>query len=168
MTAGNKQRAEKISAPVALIWAAAVLAALALFAKVRDAGGLYLHGTGVIWCTTEFSCLHEVGHHVDHLKGYPSQGRAFQAAVGRLAAQRHPHPRYIAAQNIILALPEGGLLAWGGYAELYADLYALHMWGVPLPPDLQPFYAGNQPARASRSRESSSQACRSSWMPEAQ
>ena len=114
------------------------------------AGGQYL-GNGLLNCQSERACIHELGHYKDELMGFPSRSPEFQKAVSDYYAQheidkitacfgglncllwRMPgimnHPRLESADG------------WGGFSELYAEIYAGWRLGkFDIPVEFFPFF----------------------------
>lgn len=108
----------------------------------QQARGWYDPITGVMHYTDDWSRLHELGHQLDHVLGDISQGKEFRRAVEiynqvqwQLPADlrdanawRIGHfpginaPRDRVSQVYSDAFWQGG---WGGYRELYAELWAM-------------------------------------------
>lgn len=96
----------------------------------------YFPDLNLIWCTDEIYCLHEVGHHVDRLGGYISQTKEFQSSVDKYISTLddcHGNERvdcwmvdFPGVNNNPLAEGDGVEHNWGGYGEMYANLYAYY------------------------------------------
>lgn len=93
--------------------------------------GSFDPATGQILCSDAYTCKHETGHWIDRSLGYPSVHPAFQAAVcavdGSDAFSQWVQSFPGVCSNPILRVP--GYADWGGYQEIYADIYAV--WDVP-------------------------------------
>ena len=108
--------------------------------------GEYNPITGLMWCSDQWSCLHELGHKLDHQSGWISQGEDFRNALKFYVVveieSRHPS----ALAQFILDYPfSDGAHSRPGYnlqAELYADIFAGYAKGNPtrLPPVIAQFY----------------------------
>lgn len=138
---------------VTVLLIALVIIETALINELRQPpaklGGLYGKlGTGYsLWCTSEYTCLHEVGHAVDSMNGRPSVSPEFQAAIESLAKQSWVfewgglRARLTVFPGILArSMLSGPIGEWGGYRELYAELYAYFHRGGEIPPELQPFF----------------------------
>ena len=44
--------------------------------------GAYNTWSGLIWCRTEEACIHEIGHKLDDMAGWPSSSAEYKEAVG--------------------------------------------------------------------------------------
>jgi len=132
-----------------------ILAILAIWSNLPR--GFYIASLDVTYCTDARSCLHEQAHRIDYRDGEPSQSYAYWYAVQehRLVAWECPTCRdeyseitrdfpgigspYL--QNTcppFMVCDSGG---WGGYRELYAEMWAQADGNINnLPPVFRPFY----------------------------
>jgi hypothetical protein len=116
------------------IW---IVAIATTWTKYRGSTGLYAPYINVIWCSDEFSCLHEVGHFVDTKLDNPSQSEEFRVAVQNCIETCANQE----LRNMLIEFPiENGCFEWGGYRELYAELYALYQSDFQLPYELIAFF----------------------------
>lgn len=109
----------------------------------------------------EFTAIHEVGHCIDYWYGNISETKEFQDAVENYIKQnRKPESECVGIRNkedIICELQifpgiAGNLMhtnddpglapvgVWGGYDEVYAEIYALWHYYYDLPEELRYFY----------------------------
>lgn len=117
-------------------------------------GGGYI-GNGRIVCLPSMSyCLHEVGHAVDDFLGHPSMSRAWEVAIENYVEQCIKE--YVIEWCINLIGYSGingnpmeivsfanseDSFEWGGYGELYAQLFEIsRLRFTPLPESIQLFY----------------------------
>jgi hypothetical protein len=105
--------------------------------------GQYLPGTGIIVANSEGTALHEVGHLVDEELGLPGDTEEWKRAVDLLAQQCRSNV-YNRVYCFVAYFPgiNGNLHpGWGGYGELYAELYHyVVMDYFVLPQELAEFY----------------------------
>ncbi|MBI5964946.1 MAG: hypothetical protein HY863_15815 [Chloroflexi bacterium] len=101
---------------------------LLLPVPLRHEKGLFNKISGVIWCTSETSCLHEIGHALDWRAGWISHSAEFGGAVQVyvMAEFESRHPSDLAAQIVLMP----GALVWSGYArdaqaEIYASIFEI-------------------------------------------
>jgi hypothetical protein len=104
--------------------------------------GNYNPDTKEIWCTSEDICNHEEGHKLDASLGWISTSKAFIDAVDyRLETISYPG---INAPYLILNCNFLGIdcsQKWGGYTELYADLWKEAKGDINnIDPQLQQFF----------------------------
>lgn len=107
----------------------------------------------VYQCNNPWGCAHEQAHSIDRNLGFPSQSKEFKEAVESIRANGSMYGWIIEAfpgvNDNPMFQPDSFLqrlyllgFGWGGYGELYADLYAYHViYGVPIPNTLAPFYS---------------------------
>jgi hypothetical protein len=110
-------------------------------------------GNGLIWCTDEYSCLHEIGHHIDSTLGWPSKTLEFRNAIASCSkdwSNIHELGCSPTLSSYVTIFPGVGSSpndkyfgqTWGGYSELYAELYALHVSDLIIVPEyLIEFYS---------------------------
>lgn len=104
--------------------------------------GNYNPDTKEIWCTSQEACWHEEGHKKDASLGWPSTSKAFIDAVDyRLETISYPG---INSPYLILKCNFLGIDCseeWGGYTELYADLWKEAKGDINnIDPQLQQFF----------------------------
>ena len=96
---------------------------LLLPVPLHNEKGLFNKITGLIWCTSEASCLHETGHGLDRRAGWISHSEEFGGAVQVyvMSEFQREHPSYLAARIVMMP----GALVWNGWAEdTQAEIYA--------------------------------------------
>lgn len=93
-------------------------------ARLPWVDGSYNRVSRTIWCRTEYACIHEVGHKIDHESGWISHTSEFLRAV----------------QVYVPYTIESGFLS-RNLEEIYAELFA-RSEGVSenMPERLRPFY----------------------------
>lgn len=120
-------------------------------------GGYYYLGEGIgkILCTSEITCLHEVGHHKDSLLENPSASTQWITEVDHfilmcLASVEHffctikDFPGIYGNPMQDLVLNTGDIMKWGGYSELYAHIYEYSIsQGEDKPTSFEVFYTNN-------------------------
>lgn len=111
-------------------------------------GGVYNPVTGLIWCGSHDTCVHEVGHKLDDNSGWISHSPEFSEAVylfvgSELIAHDTDSQSYKLA-NTILRLP--GVISWRGrwldsQSEIYATIF-MYSGGARenMPEIFRPFY----------------------------
>ena len=133
------------------------------YALMVNAAGVYCKD-GNFWCSNERACLHEVGHFVDERLGYPSKSEGEPVTFARgvilsneLSWQQAIDEYYLenltALQVCEVLLFEcivwkwpgiwdkDRISGWGGYTELYAELYAYWRLGwMEMPHEFLKFY----------------------------
>lgn len=116
--------------------------------------------TGQIVCQLQSDCLHEFGHKIDFQNNWISKSPAWKKSIDiyRSVVWQSIQGRDFMSERIVFfpgigasRIPdfnpvntsfwEGG---WGGYTELYAEIYAWSDGDVSkIPPSLQSFYGDN-------------------------
>lgn len=106
--------------------------------------GEYNTISGLIWCSDDWTCLHEIGHKMDHEGGWISQGDEFRKALKVYVVVEIQSRNPSALARFILDTPLSGGARYGYNlrAELYADIFATHAKGCPeqLPGSIALFY----------------------------
>lgn len=100
--------------------------------------GAYNPNTDSFWCTTDWSCRHEVGHRMDWYLGNPSQGNDYKMAVRLYIVMQLKTDNPSKLSIWLLSQDQTSL-------ELYATLYE-HVAGNvgSLPATLQPYYSQDE------------------------
>ena len=78
------------------------------------AAGKYNPISNIIWCSTPYVCLHEIGHKLDDLSGWPSKDPEFQKTVEDLHLDWWDNPQENYAQIYAAFVYDNDLL----FAEL--------------------------------------------------
>lgn len=110
--------------------------------------GIYNPVSGLLWCSSHDTCLHEVGHELDDEGGWVSHTEAFSQAVylfvgSELIAHDVNSKSYNMA-HAILKTP--GVITWRGrwldsQSEIYAIIFVYSDGKAEnLPPVFRPFY----------------------------
>lgn len=87
--------------------------------------GMYNSWSGLIWCTSELTCMHEVGHKLDDMSGWVSSTPEFQAKIRKYEFDS--------------LLPDDPLM--NKQAELYAMLFSIsHGDPERVMAEFRPFY----------------------------
>lgn len=115
--------------------------------------------TKEISCSDKYTCLHEHGHLLDFQLGWESKGKAFQESVQvfnrvqwlldpddrhEWAERMHEFPGVTAPKTpckdlLSMSFWTGG---WGGYTELYAEMYAWANGDISnMPHEFRKYYA---------------------------
>ena len=71
-----------LAAAYLLTWAFIPLPFFNTLPDGRVVTGKYNAWSGLIWCTSELSCIHEVGHKLDDMAGWPSRSAEYKQAIG--------------------------------------------------------------------------------------
>jgi hypothetical protein len=81
------------------------------------AAGLYDPYSGWIWCTTQTTCIHEVGHKLDDEAGWISQSKEFGETVQKYIATefKYGNPPSYLATKILTANEYAPILEVTGY-----------------------------------------------------
>ena len=98
--------------------------------------GAYNAWSGLIYCSDKNSCLHEIGHKLDHSNKWVSSSADFDVTVHQfiITEIKGDNPGY---DVILLANYPFDLNA----AELYADIFLLYDGDeIKMPPELRQFY----------------------------
>lgn len=98
--------------------------------------GAYNSWSGLIYCSDRNSCLHEIGHKLDHSNKWVSSSVDFEITVHRFIITEiaNGNPGY---DIILLACYPFDL----DVAELYADIFLLYDGDeLKMPPELRRFY----------------------------
>lgn len=114
--------------------------------------GVYNPLSGLLWCSSHYTCNHEVGHKLDDNGDWPSHSEKFSEAVylfvgSELVAHDTKSWNYRLA-NAILRTP--GVISWSGrwldsQSEIYATIFAYADGKKEnMPAIFQPFYDWNQ------------------------
>jgi len=137
-----------------------VLIFIILLVMLSQYNGFYNPVLHTIYCTDKASCLHEIGHKLDHEKGWISQTEEYRHSIDvyRAMLWAYPEKRDEHSFEVYQYPGLGSLLwqngnpltwsfwngGWGGYGEFYADVIA---WsdGDPnkCPQDLRGWYDWN-------------------------
>lgn len=136
----------------------AIIAWLLILIASQECKGWYDPFTGLMYYTDEWSRLHEQGHALDHRLGDVSKTDEFIKAVDVFRqvqyslSKDHRHamadkimffpgigsPRLKVTQIYSDAFWQGG---WGGFGELYADIWAKANGDIEqIPVSLQPYF----------------------------
>lgn len=106
--------------------------------------GEYNTITRLVWCDSQYACLHEQGHALDHTNGWISQTDDYGKAL-----------KFYALTNVLTGKPSAlalriidGLFisnkrwGWNERAEIYADIYAGAGGNLArVPENLRKFYS---------------------------
>ena len=65
-----------------IVWAFIPLPFPTRISGGRVVRGRYNAWSGLIWCETKRICIHEVGHKLDDLAGWPSRSAEYKEAIG--------------------------------------------------------------------------------------
>lgn len=106
----------------------AVLVAVLIPIPSPEKKGAYNTISGLIWCTSELSCIHEVAHKLDDEAGWISHENEFSLAVAafvwhEIANYDPPHPfvyRIMRFPGVFLNTPS---VFTDDNAELYASIF---------------------------------------------
>ncbi len=105
--------------------------------EIIDAAGYYYSLENLqakIICTTEGSCIHETGHHLDRLLGWPSLSLEWKTTIDKFIEKCNQEfdnpfctfkdfPGIYGNPLAVVDMPDGTTQEWGGYRELYAQIY---------------------------------------------
>jgi len=97
-----------------------------------DHTGIYNTWSGLIWCSHEMACIHEVGHKLDDLAGWVSKSPEYQEAVTALGyeyfTENNPHGRDISFSNHTEAYAEIFTLSFGQEQNMHPSLRQFYDW----------------------------------------
>ena len=107
-----------------------------------EANGYFIEQYNMIICETESACIHEVGHWVDKDLNYPSKEILFQEELDNYIENCNEDDYYCNFSTFpgigSNPLTDNG---WGGYAEAYAEMYAITNYNnYELPDNFVEFY----------------------------
>lgn len=103
---------------------------------LKNSGGTYW-GDGIIHCDTEWACLHETAEMLRDKYGDPCLSEEWRTTIDAWVTTDFPGVQ----ENPMANAPWG---EWGGYCELYPELYAMwRMNFIELPPEIYVFYQSN-------------------------
>ena len=103
--------------------------------------GAYNYTSHLMYCRTQLACLHEVGHRLDQLAGYPSQSEEFNQALQMYlyVEMRKPVLSEIPASILELTYRNGSMD--NTKKEIYAYIFAWSHGDINAIPDgLRKFY----------------------------
>lgn len=106
---------------------------------VNGGRGFYCRGLDYLFCTDNYTCLHETAHRLDHRLGDLSYSEDFKTTVQIYIRVAWENPRARDAMTDQIAffpgvgaprftfrrfypLMAGHMAGWGGYSELYAEM----------------------------------------------
>jgi hypothetical protein len=134
----------------------AVIFAGLLYDSYANIAGFYIPILNRIVCSDKHTCLHETGHSIDYRRGHISQSYEFAETVqifrivsntnntvDEMSYRIRKFPgigsdyEQTTCRLFIKCEPEG----WGGYSELYAEIYAMADGNINnIPEVFRPFY----------------------------
>ena len=127
-----------------ILWIIFLLFFIYLYLPIPLSGqnGTYNIISGLIWCSNNYSCLHEAGHKLDDDLNWPSQKKEFLNAVQIYMIVDIINNKYDNFTKIILNNQTINYGTFGNpHAELYAEIYAEANGNIKnIPPSLQKFY----------------------------
>lgn len=128
------------------------------FTPLEGSSGMYYSDnnstTGLLWCSSiggdliaERGCLHEVGHFLDDVMGRVSRTNEFKSFIDKFYEENNLdeyNGELRTLEGLIATFPGigenetasmGEVVNWGGYTELYADIYSYWISGYIEIPD---------------------------------
>jgi hypothetical protein len=111
--------------------------------------GAYQYDSHLMYCRTRSACLHEVGHRLDQIAGFPSQSEEFERALQMYLYVEIRKPVLSEMPVLIMELT---YRSNGEMSETKREIYAyLFAWanGKPenMPDGLRPFYDWDSASR---------------------